>query len=1291
MKKRPALKNILVLCLLAFCTLLFSFTDKEEQQKYLEEYNNILKDQKRARVFKFSDGYPKVGFYILTDQNGMKWYGQYEPRTLFAFTGTNFLDVLTTNKIAQNDSIGINVQTKDKTPYVMGKQHIYKWNGYKLLAYKFPEEDKICLLYGADDNSVYCYGVKGYAVLNNNSWNYYPYQGFTYQEPTWEIRHIFLSQAKTLLSLQINPQNPNLLYFYTIKGNKQFHTSIGIDSSAVLKKHSINYHYKELNENQVCIYSMFSNGVYILNTKLNTVEKIELEPDFCVSDAIYENSTLEFIAHNTLGKMWTTKVYSYDLSNKTTIILTSFTYPEPIINIAIQFIGYVWKSKFYSFQSPNETGNFGFHLRAANNNFSLYNLDNSKIETIYYPGNLKNVRYDIDNCIVSYEHPSFSDIPVYIVYNYKTNIGLQEELKLNLSKVDSWSLYYAFRDSATISYISDEGLTIYPINKGTSQILNFISDKPKEDTKNQYQYWPQNKVYYFGSDIVLISYYLKQNKPMLSVFLLQEGSVENICELALRGKNINAYLYSNIADPVGRRYYFLQDNKWHYLELATKKIVSTNYTEDYKPLSSKITIPLMTDKKNKNIISLNTNSGYKGKLDIDFIADKLSIKIPDFIKNRENLVSMLLYDSVLDTEKEILYINANRLTYDNYINGWVIWVSYGGYYPDVLNTLIFKQNSHNEQEFLYPCMSLNLRSGEVKLHPNWLQVFRDAENKLYALDKDIPGPKGRVFIRQIINGEAISGKDDPELSYSELAKNELEVKELNNNLLLQMNNKFYYQEEGKWQKLPVSNLEQYGELQNGIKINGNIYLGCNSIIVKVLPDGSTFVFGESEGIPEGALSLYKLGEKIIIKSKTGLYEFIELGKNVKTVLAGFWAGEQLVSAAKPHKFSHKTHSVRFPVYILNTLYPEKCFLEYQLKGYNDVPVRIPFAEEIRFDNLKPGAYSFSYTVITETGQRVKSPVVAFTIKHPLYATGWAYAVYVIAFLSALWGIYKLRTRQLKLRNLDLEKTVAERTQELKERQQRLQESIEYASLIQKSILPQKTDLQQHFPNQFVLWRPRDIVGGDFYWLYAPDSFCTYFALIDCTGHGVPGALLSMTVNSLLDKLVKDRQLDNPAEILANLHLEISTTLHQRSEQAQQDGVEIALLKIEAANKLLTFCGAGLNLVHYLPDKDEFHFQRGDKHSLGGAKWFETLQFENHSIIYNSGDRIYLYTDGIIDQPALNSEPPKRLGTQPWLDYLQSIADKPFAEQLDLLHLFVNELITFHEQRDDITVIGIEPP
>ena len=180
-----------------------------------------------------------------------------------------------------------------------------------------------------------------------------------------------------------------------------------------------------------------------------------------------------------------------------------------------------------------------------------------------------------------------------------------------------------------------------------------------------------------------------------------------------------------------------------------QKIVSTNYSADYRPLSNEITIPLMTDYKSKNIISLTNNSEYKGKIDISFIADKLSIKIPDFIKKKEYMNWVLPHKSVLDTEKEIIYFNANREFYLNDFNYW----TYGNYTPDVLNTLIFKQNSFKEQEFLYPCISLNLRSGEVKLHPHWLQVFRDAENRLYALDKDIPALKAEFLSGRLSMGK----------------------------------------------------------------------------------------------------------------------------------------------------------------------------------------------------------------------------------------------------------------------------------------------------------------------------------------------------------------------------------------------------------------------------------------------------------------------------------------------------------------------------------------------------------
>ena len=271
----------------------------------------------------------------------------------------------------------------------------------------------------------------------------------------------------------------------------------------------------------------------------------------------------------------------------------------------------------------------------------------------------------------------------------------------------------------------------------------------------------------------------------------------------------------------------------------------------------------------------------------------------------------------------------------------------------------------------------------------------------------------------------------------------------------------------------------------------------------------------------------------------------------------------------------------------------------------------------------------------------------------------------------------------------METTVELRTLELKERQQRIQESIEYASLIQKSILPQREELIQRFRQHYVIWKPRDIVGGDFYWHYENEAGETFFAVIDCTGHGVPGALLSMTVNSLLDKLVKDGGICSPAEILTRLHREIGAALRQTEAKTQQDGLEIALIKINPQSQTLTFSGGGLHLLHYDPESKATNHLRGNKHGLGGLKWHAELVFEELQVPYAEKQRIYLYTDGILDQPVAEAEKPKRLGSVAWLEFLGSIAALPMEEQETSCNELICRMLACHEQRDDITVVGIE--
>jgi serine phosphatase RsbU (regulator of sigma subunit) len=362
-------------------------------------------------------------------------------------------------------------------------------------------------------------------------------------------------------------------------------------------------------------------------------------------------------------------------------------------------------------------------------------------------------------------------------------------------------------------------------------------------------------------------------------------------------------------------------------------------------------------------------------------------------------------------------------------------------------------------------------------------------------------------------------------------------------------------------------------------------------------------------------------------------------------------------------------------------------LTYRLLGYEKNWKQRDYLPQIEYPMLPPGHYEFQIYGTSPIGKKAKPISVFFSISPPFYATWWAYLIYIIALLFSIRGIYKLRTRQLKLRNLALEKTVAERTQEVIEKQKHIQESINYAFFIQKSTLPQDSDMADAFASHFVLWQPKATVGGDFYWLHKNEKGDVFFAVIDCTGHGVPGALLSMTVSSLLNHLIKDIGMDKPSAILQTMHQEFGAALHQENPEAQQDGVEISLLKI--TKELITFCGAGLNLVYYDKQSQTLNQVRGDRYGLGGLKRHRELELTEHNLPYSANLLLYLYTDGIIDQPVPDSEKIKRLGNALWLKLISELVSLPLAEQKTLLAEKIKAMLDFYEQRDDITIVGLQ--
>lgn len=269
---------------------------------------------------------------------------------------------------------------------------------------------------------------------------------------------------------------------------------------------------------------------------------------------------------------------------------------------------------------------------------------------------------------------------------------------------------------------------------------------------------------------------------------------------------------------------------------------------------------------------------------------------------------------------------------------------------------------------------------------------------------------------------------------------------------------------------------------------------------------------------------------------------------------------------------------------------------------------------------------------------------------------------------------------------NLEQKVAQRTAELRETNKRVTDSIRYAERIQKAILPTNETLNQYFDDYFLFYRPRDIVSGDFYWLTEVNG-CVLIAVADCTGHGVPGAFMSMIGYSLLNTIVNENKVVDPAKILSLLHFGISKGLKQ-DETKNSDGMDISICKIEQESNgqtAMTFAGAKRNLwyLHH----DELQEIKGERLSIGGGTNLKKQQaFKNNHLFVEDGMTFFLSTDGIVDTPSPNR---KKFGTKRLKELIWNSKQYSLAEQRDI---YINVLADFQqdaEQRDDITLLGFK--
>lgn len=252
----------------------------------------------------------------------------------------------------------------------------------------------------------------------------------------------------------------------------------------------------------------------------------------------------------------------------------------------------------------------------------------------------------------------------------------------------------------------------------------------------------------------------------------------------------------------------------------------------------------------------------------------------------------------------------------------------------------------------------------------------------------------------------------------------------------------------------------------------------------------------------------------------------------------------------------------------------------------------------------------------------------------------------------------------------------------------IQDSLAYAKRIQDAKLPKQASIQKHLPNSFIFFQPRDIVSGDFYWFAEIDGK-QLIAVADCTGHGVPGAFMSMIGSELLNEIVMQRNEREPARILRLLHDGIRHTLNQR-ETANTDGIDLAICYIDQAAKQLTYAGAKNPLI-YIQDK-QLHKIKGDKISVGGVLRRQNKEFSAHTIDISSPTTIYLFSDGIQDQ--FGGEKGKKFMSRKLYDLLLSMHESSPEVQETILVTALHNWMHYIRQKperqiDDMLLVGIQ--
>jgi serine phosphatase RsbU (regulator of sigma subunit) len=290
-------------------------------------------------------------------------------------------------------------------------------------------------------------------------------------------------------------------------------------------------------------------------------------------------------------------------------------------------------------------------------------------------------------------------------------------------------------------------------------------------------------------------------------------------------------------------------------------------------------------------------------------------------------------------------------------------------------------------------------------------------------------------------------------------------------------------------------------------------------------------------------------------------------------------------------------------------------------------------------------------------------------------------ILLVVFGGFMYNRFKVTSRQKEI--IEGQKMEVEHQKHLvEEKQQEVMDSITYAKRIQSAILPPDRLIQEHLAQSFILYKPKDIVAGDFYWL-RPAANGVLFAAADCTGHGVPGALVSVVCSNALNRAVNEFAISDPGKILDKVR-ELVIETFEKSDEEVKDGMDISLCLFSPSTLTLSWAGANNPLWIVRKDADTIDELKADKQPIG--KFANAKPFTTHTLNLQTGDTIYVFTDGFQDQ--FGGEKGKKFKASSMKELLLTIRDKSMADQHVILNKAFEKWRGLLEQVDDVCVIGV---